>query len=334
MYKLTDIRRLEIEPTNLCQARCPQCMRTPLDGSVNHDLNDSLELDVFKNIPDSFWAQLESINFNGTTGDCMAHRDIADIIEYIRPRTSACISLHTNGGLGSRETWVRLAKTLKESDRIVFGIDGVGIINQLYRVGVSFDHALTNAEIFIQHGGSAEWQYIAFRHNEEYIPKAQSISESSGFKKFTVRSSGRFDSQGVTRVFINGKQSHVIEKGTVKVDNQEPERRTNISSTCIDCESIKTKWLAIYADGTVWPCCHLMGWHKTHHFGISALVNKKLEEVIGDYSVINLHHHSLESIINSPVFQNRYPDSFESNRPIPICISECRVDVQNKRPYS
>jgi hypothetical protein len=68
-----------------------------------------------------------------------------------------------------------------------------------------------------------------------------------------------------------------------------------------------------------------MGWHRIPNFGLLNLVNKKkIIEVVGDYSNIDLHNHTLDSIINSNVFQKNYVKSFNSRQPIPVCVSTCR----------
>jgi len=327
MYAFEDIRRLEIEPTNICQARCPQCLRTPPDGSVNKFLRDELSLDIIQDqIPISFWAQLTNINFQGSTGDCMAHRDIVPIISYMKSHSTAQIVVHTNGGLGSVAVWEDLAETLSPQDKVVFGIDGLADTSPLYRIGVDFDLALRNAQAFIRAGGQAEWQYIVFQHNQHQIDQARRLSKDMGFSKFWLRSSGRFEGKGYQDVYHNGMVTHRLEPATVKVNSYvEGEYKQNIKSTEIDCEAITTKWIGIYADGTVWPCCHLMGWHRIPNFGLPNLVNKKkIIEVVGDYSNIDLHNHTLDSIINSNVFQKNYVKSFNSSQPIPVCVSTCR----------
>jgi len=327
MYAFEDIRRLEIEPTNQCQARCPQCLRTPPDGTVNKFLRDELSLDVIRNqIPVGFWAQLTNINFQGSTGDCMAHRDIVNIVRYMKLHSPAQITVHTNGGLGSADTWADLARVLDPHNKVVFGIDGLADTSPLYRIGVDFDLAIRNAQTFISAGGQAEWQYIVFQHNQHQIEQAKQLSRDLGFQKFWLRSSGRFEGKGYQDVYDKGTVTHRLEPATIKVNSYvEGEYKQNIQTTAIDCEAIDTKWIGIYADGTVWPCCHLMGWHRIPNYGLSNLINKKkIIEVVGDYSQIDLHTHTLDTIIRSDVFQKNYEKSFTSSQPIPVCVSTCR----------
>jgi len=328
MYKFEDLRRLEIEPTNTCQARCPQCLRTPADGSVNRTLKDELSLAVIKQqIPVEFWQQLTSINFQGSTGDALAYPDLVELIRYMKQHTQAQFSIHTNGGLGSRTTWQGLAEILDADDKVIFGIDGLADTNHLYRVAVDFATVVKNATTFITAGGTAHWQYITFKHNQHQVAEAEQLSKDLGFKSFYLRTSGRFTNANYQDVYANGRVTHRIEPSDISFEQPihfEHRLKSDIKTAKISCEAIHTKWVAIYADGTVWPCCHLMGWHQTHTHNISKLINRKLDDVIEDYTNISLHTHTLNEIINSPVFQTNYPTSFDSAQPIPVCVSHCR----------
>ena len=328
MYKFEDLRRLEIEPTNTCQARCPQCLRTPADGSVNRTLKDELSLAVIKQqIPVEFWQQLTSINFQGSTGDALAYPDLVELIRYMKQHTQAQFSIHTNGGLGSRSTWQGLAEILDADDKVIFGIDGLADTNHLYRVAVDFATVVKNATTFITAGGTAHWQYITFKHNQHQVAEAEQLSKDLGFKSFYLRTSGRFTNTNYQDVYADGKVTHRIEPSDISFEQPihfEHRLKSDIKTAKISCEAIHTKWVAIYADGTVWPCCHLMGWHQTHTHNISKLINRKLDDVIEDYTNISLHTHTLNEIINSPVFQTNYPTSVDSAQTIPVCVSHCR----------
>ena len=216
---------------------------------------------------------------------------------------------------------------LGPTDKVVFGIDGLADTSPLYRIGVDFDVVIKNAKTFIAAGGYAEWQYIVFRHNQHQVAEAKQFSKDLGFSGFWLRSSGRFTHTGYQDVYSDGKITHRLEPANITFKSNvfaETDYKKNISTTKINCEAIDTKWVAIYADGTVWPCCHLMGWHRAQSSVMSNVVNKKLNDVIVNYDNINLHHHTLEDIVNSDVFQKRYPESFDSTQPIPVCVSNCR----------
>lgn len=333
MYKIEQLRRLNLEPTNICQARCPQCLRTPTDGSLNKTLNDQLDLDVLKTqISPEFWRNLTHIEFNGTTGDCMAYQDILELVRFIKSVSDAPIAISTNGGLGTTAKWQELATILDTNDTVTFGIDGLEDTHQLYRIGVDYNLVIKHATVFINAGGQAHWQYIAFKHNEHQIEKARMLSKELGFKRFFLRKSGRFNSTGQLDVFLDGRISHRLEQTSITTGIMKESEQHTIKSKEIKCEAIDTKWLAIYADGTVWPCCHLQGVHLVNHFHMSKLINKKIIDVIGDYSRIDLHNYTLDAIISSDIFQHNYPNSFTSKQPIPVCLSECGGGTVYKAP--
>ena len=71
MLKLQDIRRVHVELTTRCNARCPMCMRNYRGYDYNSGYPDTeLGLVDIKNIlyPE-FLQQLEHVNFNGNLGD-------------------------------------------------------------------------------------------------------------------------------------------------------------------------------------------------------------------------------------------------------------------------
>ena len=99
------------------------------------------------------------------------------------------------------------------------------------------------------------------------------------------------------------------------------------SKSSIKCKSIETKWLSIYADGTVWPCCFLMGWHKSPHQNrVYDLINYHFKKILKlDFLKLNLYNNKLEEILSSDIWQNNYTDSFKT-KPNPICLQQCSHD--------
>ncbi len=51
---------------------------------------------------------------------------------------------------------------------------------------------MESARAFIHAGGEARWEFLAFRHNEDQVEAARSLSESMGFTQFSVEKSARF----------------------------------------------------------------------------------------------------------------------------------------------
>ena len=165
---LTNIDKIELELANKCNARCPQCPRYNNEHRLVPGLNkDEIDLEIFKQIDKDIIVNLKTIDFKGATGDPIIAKDLIPIIKYIREINYHCnIGLATNGSLHDKQYWTQLAKL--DCD-IVFGIDGLSGVHEMYRIGTDFHKVLENAKYFIEAGGNAEWQMLIFENNEQQI---------------------------------------------------------------------------------------------------------------------------------------------------------------------
>lgn len=329
---------LEIETTNTCNASCPQCLRTNEDTLAPTLFDDDLDWELaLSNIPTNFWRQLERINFNGSTGDNISHRDIQSIVaKVIELAPQAHIRVCTNGSLRTTKWWKILGSITKDSNvEVIFGIDGLEDTHKLYRVGTNWGKIIENARAFVSAGGRATWQMILFEHNLHQVDACRQLAKDYGFSEFYLRSENRFfGGKTEQAVFWKGQQTHTIqypdqsklpnilkEEEVVNTWSQALQPLGNTKS--ISCRSIETKWLAIYADGTVWPCCWLMGWHRASHLTQFNLINYHFKKILNiDFNQISLYHNNLKDIVNSDLWQQRYPESF-SRAPNPVCIQQC-----------
>jgi MoaA/NifB/PqqE/SkfB family radical SAM enzyme len=338
LYSLDQVRVIEIETTNTCNASCPQCLRTNEETLAPTEFNDTLNFErILPNIPLSFWRRLERINFNGTSGDNIAHNNIKDIVVTISSLApQAKIKVSTNGSLRSKDWWADFGTRIKDTNvEVVFGIDGLLDTHKLYRVGTDFNKIIDNATAFINAGGRAVWQMILFDHNLHQVDQCRNLAKELKFQEFYLRNENRFpkDVQEQT-VFWKGNATHTIRYPTANKLTAVLNKNDIVNSWSqalaplkkdkkINCRSMETKWLSIYADGTVWPCCWLMGWHKATHLSQHSLVNYHFKKIIGlDFNQINLYTSKLEDIVNSNIWQEKYPTSFEK-APNPVCIQQC-----------
>lgn len=336
MYQLDQIRVLEIETINNCNAACPQCMRTNHETLAPTFFNDTINWpQIMRNIPKNFWGQLKTINFNGTSGDNCLHNDIKKIvIDISLLAQQATIRICTNGSLRTPVWWEDFGSSTKNTNvEVVFGIDGLSDTHSLYRVGTNWDKIIENASAFIAGGGRAIWQMILFDHNLHQIEQCRTLANDLGFASFYLRSENRFKpGQQEQTVFWQGQATHTIKPPNVD-KLKEIAQNYNIfqnwgGSTTkthkeIHCRSIDKKWLAIYADGTVWPCCFLMGYHKAKHLKQFKLVNYHFKKILSiDFDQINLYNNKLEDIVASDLWQKRYPQSFKET-PNLVCTYTC-----------
>lgn len=325
------IRVLELETTNTCNASCPQCLRTNEHVDIQSQYHDVLNFDsVIANIPQHFWSDLLEINLNGNTGDNIAHPDIQRIVTtLIKLAPQATIRISTNGGLRNSDWWQKFGQAVAGSNcYVIFGIDGLADTHALHRVGTLWQRVIDNAQAFISAGGHAVWQMIPFRHNEHQIDQCRDLSQTLGFKKFILVSNNRFPAnQDWQPVWFNGRQTHIIQAPSIEPSSDICQSMENLdTSKSVQCKSMATNWMAIYADSTVWPCCFLMGWHRSPHQGrFYQLINYHFKKILRlDLSQISLYNNKLEDILNSDLWQKRYQNSFQSN-PNPVCLQQCSI---------
>ena len=334
MFTLDQIRHIDIEITNNCNALCPQCTRTPKDGSVVQ-YGDFLNFNTFKDrFTPSFLNQLEVISFNGNTGDSVMHPDVIDFCQYVVEHSTGVVSLMTNGSMRDKLFWSKLGQIFNTTrTRVKFALDGLADTHELYRVNTDWDLILSHAKSFIDAGGQAVWQMIVFKHNQDQIEACRTMAKEYGFVEFDLVKSDRFPADGELKVYKRGEYSHTINKATVelttnKVDKSQSFKKISFDNTNIQCKSQEIKWLGIYADGTVWPCCFMMGFHKMTSPWTAPIRNhiNKYLELGTDLSTINLNVHSIEEILASKFYQKSLTDSF-SKYPNPVCISHCSKKI-------
>ena len=293
-------------------------------GRVHKDLNVThLDVNVIKKLPIEKMKKLKKVTFCGNFGDPLMHPDLNEVINFFQNQQ---IAISTNASLRNKEWWSELGE--KENVSVTFCIDGIGKTHELYRRNTSYDKIIENAKAFIDAGGTADWQFIVFRHNEHQLNEAKKLSEEMGFKEIKIMYSDRFDTDNKWKVYDNNEYLYDLEKSSHQTslreslnapDGEKYWKSLNKNKGAISCVWSEEKKLYIHSDGTVYPCC-LLGSVQSGK-NIEKLMLKKL---VKDFKQIDLHHSNLEQILMSDVFQTALPDSFKGN-PFshPICIEWC-----------
>jgi MoaA/NifB/PqqE/SkfB family radical SAM enzyme len=286
MLTLKQIRRVHVELTTRCNARCPMCPRNYRGSDYNggYPLTE-LDLDRFKKIftPD-FLKQLGpedskgfekfrryqrfGVSFNGNLGDFAAARDSVEIVEYLVEHGIE-VTVCTNGGLRTPAWWRRLALPGVE---IGFALDGLADTHHLYRQDTVWQRVIDNAKSFIDAGGTAVWRFIPFDHNRHQETACRELADSMGFARFENIYDGRdrgpvFDRNGEFSHYIGDRwpsesqepqdikpllESHVtwFNFNTIKHEKDVP-------GIEINCIHKRNEEIYIAADGSVYPCCFL-----------------------------------------------------------------------------
>ena len=316
-YITTDnLTNIMAEMTDYCNAACPMCNRFDWDlnlvkGTTN--AHHTTLAFVKEKIDKEIIARLKGWMCQGTYGDAVMNPETVEIFQYLKEiNPNINITMFTNGGARNTDFW----KTLAELEvNVTFSIDGLEDTNHLYRRNVKWDILMRNVHSFIDAGGSANWNFLVFKHNQHQVEDAKKLSKELGFKKFESEFSERwqdFNSDGEFRDITSLKvDDYVIEKPIdqkkdfikdgdwLKNKNvfvtEEKQERDNFLTRKISCLACQTHRREIYlrANGYVSPCCIL-----------GDVERNEPKHIINDYDKINLHHTDLKSILEGEFFKD------------------------------
>ena len=309
MLKLSKIRRLHIELTTRCNARCPMCMRNYRGYEYNSGYPIcELSLADFKHIvTPELLAQLiqpeaainglvpkvfgfRGITFNGNLGDFASARDAVDIVEYVAEH-GVPVHINTNGSLRNSAWWSRLALP---GVTVGFALDGMSDTHKLYRQDTDWYRIIDHAQALIQAGGRAIWRFVPFEHNRHQEQECRKMARELGFFGFQNIYDGRDRGPVYTR---DGEFSHAIgpaESGThppidalleshiTWYDAKTYRSHKDTPDLTINCIHKQTQEIYIAADGSVYPCCFLGFYpHTMSHPG-----NKELAPMVTENNAL------------------------------------------------
>ena len=231
MLKLSEIRRVHVELTTRCNARCPMCMRNyrGYDYNSGYPLCE-LSVDEFKHIltPSVLAAIMQSeppinglvparfglqgVSFNGNLGDFASAKDGVEIVQYLVEH-HVPVMINSNGSVRSPAWWARMAMP---GVTVGFALDGLADTHHLYRQDTDWHR-------IIDHAGKFSHQIGYDSRPKHIVPELAPMLEN-----------------------------HITwyDSKTIKHPKDTPELN-------IQCIHIKNKEIYIAADGSVYPCCFL-----------------------------------------------------------------------------
>jgi MoaA/NifB/PqqE/SkfB family radical SAM enzyme len=305
--------------------------------------NQDWTIDNFKHILNSeVLNQINGFYFCGNFGDPIINNDLAEMCSYATDvNPSLEIRIHTNGGARSKDWWKKLAKVLPNKHCVIFAIDGLADTHSLYRIGTDFNKVLENAKAFINAGGTAEWAFIKFKHNEHQQLACEAVATEHGFARFTCKDSARFvatnkfevlDKKGQLEYYLEPPTGSNITLITQDViDNY----KDIVDASEIDCIVLKQKEIYITAQRNIMPCCFLAStpYNYIHPNDLAKDIRQKIKSqhssLITDLGNTNALDHSIKDIIDSNSWQTVWHKYWNTHKLI-TCARTCGVNKLSK----
>lgn len=324
-------KEIEIELTTNCNAACPQCVRNFYGGPVWSSLPlISLDLKWLKSKLGEQLHNTDNVRLCGTYGDPCVHNDFINIIKWLKTYKNLKIKINTNGGM-KKNYWKQLASILSNDDCVVFGIDGLGDTNHIYRKNVKWDVLMNNVQSFISAGGNAKWQFIVFEFNQHQVEQAKVLARKLGFSEFVLKKTIRFiDKKHKMVNYTPSIQKNKIFKIYPATDEKylykgyKDYNNIDLKNTDIECTSNKLKKIYIGADGYVFPCGwlhdRLYGYEPESHIDSQGIQN--LFILAGGKEKANLNYTKLSDIVQGKWFETIEKSWSNENR-LQRCAAQC-----------
>lgn len=351
----TEVNKIEIELTTGCNAACPSCSRTDIDGKAIRSLPTAeISLEDFRRILPASWVVGKTIKLCGVYGDPLVARDFLPIVKYLVDE-GAQVVVNTNASMRTPSFWHEFGRTLAESSgsECIFSIDGLEDTNAIYRRNTSWSKIISHAKAFIEAGGFAHWDFLVFSHNDHQVEKAQNFAKELGFKKFTIKKTTRASEEkkptaieealnikpsnkseylnSQLRALVGKSESrHRIELGESKQTkgllgmlfhrNRTEEKCSIACFTRGESLSQVNKERSFYisAQKKLWPCC----WWAGSEFPRTRDI-RELYKTYGE-GFNSLENSSMDELLEHQWFKKQLVKSWQSEKIIPtVCSRNC-----------
>lgn len=249
------VRSFNVEITNRCTLRCPECSRT--DNSWVRDNLTQLPLSLLERIflvsERSRWLGLK-INLCGTYGDCIYHTRFHDVVAHLKA-AGLNVMIETNGSHRLIPWWEKTCALLDDNDAITFSVDGLEDTNHIYRINSRWSDIVAAMEycatrVFVS------WKFIVFRHNEHQIEQVKTLARQLGVQDITFKKSARFREgdplapQSDNYIGVVNQNRRMIRRvRSAGLPATELDQKISIRPNCLS-----GKGLAITALGYLYPC--------------------------------------------------------------------------------
>ena len=334
------ITSIHFELSSHCNAACQLCSRHVTNGNTYHKSANLIEQDISTDFISRLLADPLLVDCHrwllcGILGEPIMHPDIVKICQMFLDRSSSApIEIHTNGGIGTVETWRALGKMLSSQNQNVnFSIDGLEDTNHIYRRNVRWDTIMRNLAAFIESGGYAVWKFIPFGYNLHQIDAAQQMAKALGCAEFKISGNVAAPSGASSMIQPRADLSYdptPISPSSATQDIDIEALNSSLRSPVeLDCEHLRSDQIYIDAQARVWPCCHILSPRLSSDPQRQRLANSWLIDPYGqDWN--DLTKHSLADILSGRYWNDLYR-SLVDNSGIYICSHKCAAKQQKRQ---
>ncbi len=190
---------LMVEPTNLCNLRCPMC---PSGAGVMKRSRGEMDIEQFKKIIDEIGDNLILVQF-WNQGEPFIHKRLSEMITYAKSRGIPAMT-STNGHFF--ETPKQIEAIVQSGiDEIIVSFDGIDQSTyEKYRVGGRFEKVMDGIQKLVQYKQDhnlkrplVNLQFLVMKHNEDQMRQVESIGRRLGVDLVTLKSAQVYsDDQG------------------------------------------------------------------------------------------------------------------------------------------
>lgn len=255
------LRHLMIEPTNRCQLRCPTCF-SHRDGRPKHDMTFA----QFRSIIDKNRSRINGLSLYNY-GEPLLHAQICEMIAYAKTRGIRFVKIATNG-LNLNETLSRRLVT-SGLDYLSISLDGASAKTyQRFRKNGRFLQIVRNIGNLIRWRNKTrgplkiEIQFIIMRHNEHEISSMRQLSER-------------------LKIDVLRFKTVLIKKKTWRYLLPENKHYNRYETTRTPLRTCQKPFLelVVNSDGTVIPCCYIVG-PDVRRFQLGNIFKNTIDEIL------------------------------------------------------
>ncbi len=259
---------LAIEPSAVCQLKCPQC---PVGTNSLKRPKGFMTLENFKEVlapnADNFISLI--LYFQG---EPFLNKQLTEMLAYAKS-----LNLYTLTSTNAQSIDKEIAKAIVQSglDKIIISLDGVDESSYTaYRKNGRLDNVLNSIKYILHHKKElksktpfVEVQFLVLKSNEEQLPKIKALCEKNGVDRLRIKTAQIYDFNKDGKQFIplNSKYSRYKKKGDSYVI------KSKLPNRCFKMwHAAVVTW-----DGDLLPCC----FDKDARYAFGNVLQHKLKDV-------------------------------------------------------